>query len=150
MVKCMNKKLNILQNFVFFITICLLIGIRFVHSTLSIGVIVMYCLFLVFIIVHAFDLKKKHPILDDSLYLIAFLMVCILSDVIFIRSIFDTNMITVGFMKHFDDAYQMIFLKSNTWLINMSLVLLLLYRITENIKLPKISIQISLKNKSEK
>ena len=38
--------LNIIQNILFIITICLLLGIRFVDNTLSVGVIFMYILFI--------------------------------------------------------------------------------------------------------
>lgn len=110
----------------------------------------MYLFFIIFVIVCAIDIKKKNDILNDKLYLMAFLMVFILTDVILIRSIFDTNIITVGFMNNFDESYQMIFLKSNMWLINTLFALLLTYRLTYQLKLPKISIQISFKNKSEK
>ena len=146
----MNKKLTIFQSIIFLITTCLLIGIRFVHSTISAGVLIMYLFFIIFVIMCAIDIKKKHDILSDKLYLMAFLMVFILTDVILIRSIFDTNIITVGFMNNFDESYQMIFLKSNMWLINTLFALLLTYRLTYQLKLPKISIQISFKNKSEK
>lgn len=146
----MNKKLTIFQGIIFLITTCLLIGIRFVHSTISAGVLIMYLFFIIFVIMCAIDIKKKNDILNDKLYLMAFLMVFILTDVILIRSIFDTNIITVGFMNNFDESYQMIFLKSNMWLINTLFALLLTYRLTYQLKLPKISIQISFKNKSEK
>lgn len=146
----MNKKLTIFQSIIFLITTCLLIGIRFVHSTISAGVLIMYLFFIIFVIMCAIDIKKKNDILNDKLYLMAFLMVFILTDVILIRSIFDTNIITVGFMNNFDESYQMIFLKSNMWLINTLFALLLTYRLTYQLKLPKISIQISFKNKSEK
>lgn len=141
----MNKKLNILQNILFGITIILLIGIRFIDKTLSVGIIFMYILLITLVILHMLDIKNKNKILNDNNYLIIFSLVCTLTSIILIRSMFDFNIITVNFIKHFDSTYKMIFLKSNLYLINIPLILLICYNLTYKIKLPKISIKISVK-----
>lgn len=141
----MAKKLNIIQNILFIITICLLLGIRFVDNTLSVGVIFMYILFIILIILHMLDIKNKHKILKDNCYSVVFILVCLLTSIILIRSMFDFNIVTVNFIKHFDSTYKMMFLKSNIYLINIPLILLICYNLTYKVKLPKISIKISVK-----
>ena len=123
----MAKKLNIIQNILFIITICLLLGIRFVDNTLSVGVIFMYILFITLIILHMLDIKNKHKILKDNCYSVVFILVCLLTSIILIRSMFDFNIVTVNFIKHFDSTYKMMFLKSNIYLINIPLILLICY-----------------------
>ena len=141
----MAKKLNIIQNILFIITICLLLGIRFVDNTLSVGVIFMYILFITLIILHMLDIKNKHKILKDNCYSVVFILVCLLTSIILIRSMFDFNIVTVNFIKHFDSTYKMMFLKSNIYLINIPIILLICYNLTYKVKLPKISIKISVK-----
>lgn len=141
----MAKKLNLLQNVLFVITIFLLIYIRFIDTTLSIGIIFMYILFITLIILHMLDVKNKNKILNDNYYLIIFILVCLLTNIILVRSMFDFNIVTVNFIKHFDSTYKMMFLKSNLYLINIPLILLICYNLTYKVKLPKISIKISIK-----
>ena len=91
------------------------------------------------------DIKNKHKILKDNCYSVVFILVCLLTSIILIRSMFDFNIVTVNFIKHFDSTYKMMFLKSNIYLINIPLILLICYNLTYKVKLPKISIKISVK-----
>ena len=145
----MNKK-NILQNIIIIITLILLIAILFVHKTISVDVISMYVIYVLFLILYVIDIVKKNNILNDKTYSLGIILVCLLTNIILIRSMFDTNIISVGFSDYVGDKYQMMFLKNNILLIGASFILLLIYRLSYIIKLPNISVQINFKNKSEK
>ena len=145
----MNKK-NILQNIIIIITLILLIAILFVHKTVSVDVISMYVIYLLFFVLYVIDIVKKNNILNDKTYSLGIILVCLLTNIILIRSMFDTNIISVGFSDYVGDKYQMMFLKNNILLIDASFILLLIYRLSYIIKLPNISVQINFKNKSEK
>lgn len=144
----MNKKVEIFQYIILLITIILLIGVRFVYPTMHLGILLMYVLFLVIIVIKLFDQKKNHIIMKDKTYNILIILTCILTDIILLRSVFDTNIISVGFIDYLEEPYQLIFLKSNACLLNTCLFIILGYRLTYQLKIPKISIQISFKNKS--
>ena len=144
----MNKKLSIVQLGFLFVTLILLITNHLSHLTIEFPVLFIYVLFLLLMIVYFLDLKKKHTILNDHVYSCLVILVCTFISVVVLRSMLDSHMIAVGFMKNLSENYQMIFLKSNAWFINICLILILIYRFTYDLKLPKISINISIKSKS--
>ena len=144
----MNKKLPIIQLGFLLITLILLITVHLIHLTVEFPVLFIYVLFLFLTIVYFFDLKKKHVILNDRVYSVLMMLVCTFICVVVLRSMLDSSIIAVEFMQNLSESYQMIFLKSNAWFINISLILLLVYRFTYDLKLPKISVSISIKSKS--
>lgn len=149
----MNKKLYLFRNIIYLVAIILLMILRFISSTMTLGIGIMYLLSVVLLIINFIDYKKNYEINNDKIYNIIYLLSSVLIVIILIRSMFDTNIVTVKFIKNFqaDMFYNMAFLKSNLIYINLLLISILTYRIVYS--MPKITIQIDskkVKNKSKK
>lgn len=129
----------------FFVAVILLIVVRFISNTITFGIGFMYLLVLLLLIINFIDYKKNYEINSDKVYNIIYILSSIFMIIILVRSIFDTNIVTVKFIQDFQTNmfYNMAFLKLNLIYINTLLVSILVYRIVYS--MPNITIQIDSK-----